>query len=207
MKHELTEYLLRTRPKFRRGEAGRKAPNLWEKTDGAPTFAHLLASYWGWGVEYRYCELLEFALKHHKTDVRKKCQKELSGLFDKHISTGNTRFINELGKAVKAVSEAPQDPLVVAIVLALHIIESSRKDDEYTSAQLALCKKKSVNVGEFFRAGRPTQAQVVAIAEDFFDMKGKKEKDFFSLKRSLFRTAKKVLRIWIDEKWGYARGA
>lgn len=164
----------------------------------------MVTSYWGWGVEYRYCELLEFALKHHKTAVRKKCQKELLSLFDKDISNGRTRFIKELGKAEKAVYEAPFDPLVVAVALALHIIESSRKGDEFSSAQLAMCKKKSVNVGEFYKAGRPTPAQVVAIAEDFFELKKGLEKERDSLRASLFRTAKKVLHKWTDEKWGPA---
>jgi hypothetical protein len=165
---DLVDYLLRTRPKFSRGEAGRKAPNAWKRTDGVISSAHLLASYWGWDVEYLYCEMLEFALKHHNKVVRNKNQKELLKVISKHISAGSTRIFAELGNAVRAIKEAPYDPLGTSISLALIIIEN-RKD-----------------------RNRTTPAQVVAIAEDFFDMKTAKERD--SVRASLFRTAKKVLR-------------
>jgi hypothetical protein len=191
---ELADYLLRTRPKFCRGEAGRKPPNWLEETDGAYTFAHLLTSYWGFDVEYRLCEMLEFSTKHHNKAVRQTNQKELLKIISKDMSEGKTRIFEELGKAVRAVKEAPHDPLRTSITMALHIIESSRKKGELTSAQRALLTKKSVNLGEFFQAGRPTSSQVVAIAEDFFEMSNASERD--SVRASLFRTAKKVLRKW-----------
>jgi hypothetical protein len=191
---ELADYLLRTRPKFCRGEAGRKPPNWLEETDGAYTFAHLLTSYWGFDVEYRLCEMLEFSTKHHNKAVRQTNQKELLKIISKDMSEGKTRIFEELGKAVRAVKEAPHDPLRTSITMALHIIESSRKKGELTSAQRALLTKKSVNLGEFFQAGRPTPSQVVAIAEDFFEMSNASERD--SVRASLFRTAKKVLRKW-----------
>ena len=193
---ELADYLLRTRPKFSRGEAGRKKPNWLEKTDGVFTFAHLLTSYWGFDVEYRYCELLEFATKHHNKAVRLTNQKELLGLISKDMSEGKTQIFEKLGKAVRAVKEAPHDPLRTSITMALHIIECGRKEGDLTSSQRALLKKKSVNLGEFFQAGRPTPAQVVAIAEDFFEMKTANERE--SVRASLFRTTKKVLRKWAD---------
>jgi len=165
---DLVDYLLRTRPKFNRGEAGRKAPNAWERTDGVITSAHLLSSYWGWNVEYLYCEMLEFALKHHNKAVRQKNKKELLKVISKHLSTGSTRFFEELGNAGRAIKEAPYDSLGTAVCLALIIIEN-RKEKE-----------------------QPTPTQVVAIAEDFFQMRTGSERD--SVRASLFRTAKKVLR-------------
>ena len=201
---ELADYLLRTRPKFCRGEAGRKPPNWLEETDGAYTFAHLLTSYWGFDVEYRLCEILEFSTKHHNKAVRQKNQKELLKVISKNMSAGNTRIFEEIGKAVRAINEAPHDPLRTSITMALHIIESSRKEGELTKAQRALLTKRSVNAGEFFEAGRPTPAQVVTIAEDFFEMKTEKERN--SVRTSLFRTAKKVLRKWADREYANLLG-
>jgi len=51
------------------------------------------------------------------------------------------------------------------------------------------CKKH-----ELKHDNEPTPAQVVTIAEDFFDMKTAKERD--SVRASLFRTAKNALRKW-----------
>ena len=68
---------------------------------------------------------------------------------------------------MEATKNVPFDPSGVAVKLAYKIHRMKCKTD-------------------------PTQAQVVAIAEDFFEMKTAKERD--SVRASLFRTAKKLLR-------------
>ena len=181
---ELADYLLRTRPRFSRGVAGRKQPHPLETLrKSVPKIIHsklihsasLPLAYWGPGVEYLYCHKLEFALKHHDKAVRKKNQVELLALLLKSLASGNTRPLKELGSAVRAIEQAPFDPLGTSLAVAFIILAKGNKKDD------------------------PTPAQLVAIAEDFFDMKNGLAESRDSVRASLFRTAKKLLQY-------YARG-
>ena len=167
--HYLVEYLLRTRPKFKRGTAGRRHENLCLKFS-VPAELHILSAYWGWDVSFLHCEMLEFALKHPSKTIRKKNNTELVTMLGRELSRGNIHSLVELAKALKAIKRAPHDPLTLSLMLALQIIPSSHP------------------------ITKPTQAQVVAIAEDFFEMKTERERN--SVRGSLFRTAKKLLQSW-----------
>ena len=168
----LVEYLLKKKLTFKRGRAGRPSSGAW--TTGVTIYDSLYSSWYGPGQDYRLCVNLALAFKHPSKRHKEKAQKNVLKLIkQKAFKEGERDFFQRLADAMEATRNVPFDPLGVAVKLALKIHRTNSEAD-------------------------PTPVELVAIAEDFFDMKGKKENDFFSLRGSLFRTARKVLRDWLD---------
>ena len=163
---DLVEYLLKTKLKLKRGKAGRPTAGPW--TTGLMIMDDLHESWYGPGQDYRLCVDLAWAFKHPIKKQREKAQaKILNSIKEKAFKGKQRDFFQRLADAMEATKNVPFDPSGVAVKLAYKIHRMKCKTD-------------------------PTQAQVVAIAEDFFEMKTAKERD--SVRASLFRTAKKLLR-------------
>ena len=105
-------------------------------------------------------------MRHPVGRIKAKAKRAVGRRIQSALNTYNVEFFHRLADSITAVQESPFDPLGVAVGLAYK--KHELKDGTETSP-----------------------AQVVAIAEDFFDMKTAKERD--SVRASLFRTAKKVL--------------
>jgi hypothetical protein len=111
-------------------------------------------------------------MRHPVGRIKADSKRAVARRIQSALNTHNVKFFHRLADSITAVQESPFDPLGVAVGLAYKKHEL-KHDNE------------------------PTTAQVVAIAEDFFDMKTTKERD--SVRASLFRTAKKVLRNWASD--------
>jgi hypothetical protein len=166
----LVEYLLKTKLTFKRGKAGRPSSGGW--FTGLTIWDSLYSSWYGPGQDYDLCVNLALAFKHPSKRHREKAQDNvLKFIKQKAFKQGQRDFFQRLADAMEATRNVPFDPLGVAIKLAYKIHRTKSEAD-------------------------PTPTELVVIAERFFDIKNGKDKDFFSLRASLFRTAKKVLQMW-----------
>ena len=171
---DLVDYLLRTTNRFTRGRAGRpwKRKSYGLYAFRSPGDACSYSSYFGPGRDYDLCRDLLFSMRHPVGRIKADSKRAVARRIQSALNTHNVKFFHRLADSITAVQESPFDPLGVAVGLAYKKHEL-KHDNE------------------------PTTAQVVAIAEDFFDMKTTKERD--SVRASLFRTAKKVLRNWASD--------
>ena len=168
---DLVDYLLRTTNRFTRGRAGRpeKRKSYGLYAFRSPGDACSYSSYFGPGRDYDLCRDLLFSMRHPVGLIKFKAKRAVGRRIQSALNTHNVDFFHRLADAITAVQESPFDPLGVAVGLAY------RKHEQKHGTE-------------------PTPAQVVAIAEDFFDMKDGLGKSRDSVRASLFRTAKKLLR-------------
>ena len=170
---DLVDYLLRTTNRFTRGRAGRpekrKSYGLYAFRSPGDACSH--SSYFGPGRDYDLCRDLLFSMCHPVGRIKAKAKRAVGRRIQSALNTHNVEFFHRLADSITAVQESPFDPLGVAVGLAYKKHEL-KHDNE------------------------PTPSQLVVIAERFFELKDGKDKDFFSLRASLFRTAKKVLQMW-----------
>ena len=167
---DLVEFLLRTTPRFTRGRAGRPQK---QKTYGiyafrSPGDACSYSSFFGPERDYHLCRDLLFSIRHPRLQTRAEAKRAVRVRVQCALNTHSVEFFHRLADSIKAVKDSPFDPLGVAVGLAY-----KKHEQEHDT--------------------KPTPAQVVVIAEDFFQMKSAKERD--SVRASLFRTAKKLLDI------------
>ena len=169
---DLVDYLLKAKLKLKRGKAGRPSSGGW--STGLTIMDDLHTSWYGPGQDYRLCVNLALAFKHPNKKQREKAQENVLKFIKQNaFKQGQRDFFQRLADAMEATRNVPFDPLGVAIKLAYKVHRMKSEAD-------------------------PTPTEIVVIAERFFDLKDGKDKDFFSLRASLFRTAKKVLRNWVD---------
>ena len=171
---DLVDYLIRTTNRFTRGRAGRpeKRKSYGLYAFRSPGDACSYSSYFGPGRDYDLCRDLLFSMRHPVGRKKAKAKRAVGRRIQSASNTYNVEFFHRLADSITAVEKSPFDPLGVAVGLAYK--KHELKDDT-----------------------EPTTAQLVTIAEDFFEMKTAQERD--SVRASLFRTAKKLLQY-------YARG-
>jgi hypothetical protein len=167
---DLVDYLLRKTNRFTRGRAGRpkkrKSYGLYAFRSAGDACSY--SSFFGFGRDYDLCRDLLFSMRHPVGRIKAKAKRAVSRRIQTALNTHNVAFFHRLADSITAVQESPFDPLGIAVGLAY---------------------KKH----ELKHDSEPTPNDLVTIAQDFFDLKDKEEKEFNSLRASLFRTAKKVL--------------
>jgi len=172
------EYLLNRHLKFPRGVAGRKPkPYKWVKTaildrDGKPDFisSSIYKAWYGVGLNYDICDELISAFKHPDKVKKKEAQVAIMMRLQTAFDNSEGEGFEMLADHMRAVMNAPADPLSVAVGVAFFKLKLS-----------------------WASSATPNVARWVEEAEKMFE-EPKLEKDLLSLRASLFRTAKKVLR-------------
>jgi len=166
----LVEFLLENHKRFTRGKAGRpgntQAYGLYAFRSPSDGWCH--SAYFGPRQDYDLCRDLLFSERHSSKMVRTRAKKAVMRRVQDALKANEKEFFNRLADSVKAVQEAPFDPLGVALGLAYKEYERIHEPDI-----------------------KPLPVQLVEKAEGFFDMQTAQERD--SVRRSLFRTAKKLL--------------
>ena len=171
----LVEFLLETHIKFPRGKAGRpgttKAHAIYAFRHTSDAWCH--SAYFGPRQDYDLCRDLLFSERHPSRMVKARARKAVMRRVQDALNTNKKAFFNRLADSVGAVQKAPFDPLGVALGLALKEHERIHGPDS-----------------------EPLPVQLVEKAEDFFDMKNGLAESRDSVRRSLFRTAKKLLQYY-----------
>jgi hypothetical protein len=168
----LVEFLLENHKRFTRGKAGRpkttKAYGLYAFRSAGDGWCH--SAYFGPRQDYDLCRDLLFSERHSSKMVRTRAKKAVMRRVQDALKANEKEFFNRLADSVKAVQEAPFDPLGVALGLAYKEYERIHEPDI-----------------------KPLPVQLVEKAWDFFDLNGKKEKDYDSLRVSLTTKATRLL--------------
>jgi hypothetical protein len=168
----LVEFLVENHKRFTRGKAGRpgttQAYGLYVFRSPGDGWCH--SAYFGPRQDYDLCRDLLFSERHSSKKVKALAKKAVMRRVQDALNTNQKAFFYRLADSVKAVQEAPFDPVGVALGLAYKEYERIHGPDI-----------------------KPLPVQLVEKAWDFFDLKDKKERDYDSLRVSLTTKATRLL--------------
>jgi len=175
---DLIEWLLRTRPKFRRGVPGRRNRSRdWVtpvKTTKAGWIHHVsLAIYQAWygdGLNYEICDQIGRAFREPTNQNRKTSQALTLARIKIAMDKGFLDIFKFMDEHLDAVKNAPASPLEVAVGLAFFELKKNWKQEK-----------------------APNPARWVEESEKMFE-ETRSEKQMMSLRASLFRTMRGFLK-------------
>ncbi len=166
----LVEFLLENHTKFARGKAGRpgttQAYGLYAFRSPGDGWCH--SAYFGPRQDYDLCRDLLFSERHSSQKVKALAKKAVMRRVRDALNTNQKAFFNRLADSVKAVQEAPFDPVGLALGLAWCEYERIHEPDS-----------------------EPLPVQLVEKARNYFE--ATTEKQFNSLRVSLTKKASRLI--------------
>ena len=175
---DLVEWLIKTKPKFKRGMPGRKTrPHKWVRSsvlERGGKIDHvsnaIYEAWYGKGLNYDVCDQLARAFRLPTNENREKCQMIVCAYVLKAMNSGFSEIFSFLEEHMYAVSKAPVSPLHVAVGLAFFNLRKNWNSEK-----------------------TPNLARWVEEAEKMFE-ETKYEKPMLSLRGTLFRTINDFLK-------------